>query len=118
MVHSWLLKPRSLVFIPMLLFLVIALACGNDATPTSQPTATTVPQATDPPQATSTPLSTPTPVPVATPVPAGFQAPFINEGKHGGTVPMQFVCEEARWDPHQAATACGAGLCLLYITRL
>ena len=110
MVHSWLLKPRSLVFIPMLLFLVIALACGDDATPTSRPTATTVPQATAPPQATSTPLSTPTPVPVATPVPAGFQAPFIKEGKHGGKVPMQFVCEEARWDPHQAATACGAGL--------
>ena len=52
-----LLKPYFLIFVPLLLLLVAAVACGDDATPTPLPTAT-------PTTAAATP--TPTPVP-ATP---------------------------------------------------
>ena len=53
MSHSWMLKPKFLVFIPVILVLLIAIACGADATPR--------------PAATATPAATPTPAPTATP---------------------------------------------------
>ena len=56
MLHSWLLKPKFLVFVPLALLLVLALACGDDDTPTPRPTATSVPS-------TAVPDSTATPVP-------------------------------------------------------
>ena len=45
--HSWLLKPRSWVLIPLLLVLVTAVACGSDAEPTPQPTAQPTPTPVD-----------------------------------------------------------------------
>ena len=55
MAHSWMLKPKFLVFIPLVLVLLIAIACGADATPR--------------PAATAPPAATPTPAPTATPQP-------------------------------------------------
>ena len=52
MAYHRLMKPRYLVFIPLLL-LIIAVACGEDATSTPQPTATTAATAV-PPTATPT----------------------------------------------------------------
>ncbi len=47
MVHRWYFKPRILVFGPLALLLLVALACGDDALPlptaTPQPTATPAP---------------------------------------------------------------------------
>ena len=44
MTHSWLLRPKFLIFIPLLMVLIIAVACGgaDEETPTPQPTATPV----------------------------------------------------------------------------
>ncbi len=51
MSNPWMLNPKYLVFIPLILVLLIAVACGDDATPL--PAATPLPTAT--PQPTSTP---------------------------------------------------------------
>ena len=64
MVYSWLRKPKFLVFIPLVLLLVIALACGEDATSTPRPTNTPAPP---PPTATT---AAPAPAPTATTAPA------------------------------------------------
>ena len=59
------IKPKMLAFVPLILLLVIAVACGDEATPTSPPAATPT---TAP--ATATPVPpTPTPLPEATPTP-------------------------------------------------
>ena len=59
---------KIVVFIPLLLLLIAAVACGEDATPTLEPTAT----ATSVP-ATATPVPpTPTPLPEATPTPTAM----------------------------------------------
>jgi len=97
----WLLGPRNLVFLPLILVLVLGAACGEDATPTPTatqpaPTATSpAPTATSPaPTATTAapgaPTATrpaPTPVPTATPVPSASMM-FEREGKRGMVVPM------------------------------
>ena len=68
MAYRWLLNPKWLLFIPLLVVLIIGVACeGDEATSTPQPTATPVPVA---PAATATPVpvaprATATPVPVA-----------------------------------------------------
>ena len=84
MARRWLVKPRSLVLIPMLLVLIIAVACGEDATSTPRPTATPAPTTAPPtatptaaamqPTATTAPTqaaatSTPRPTPTPTSVP-------------------------------------------------
>ena len=92
MSYRWLLNPRWLLFIPVLVVLVIGVACGgDDATSTPQPTATPVPQ----PTATAVPVAEPTST--APPVMAKL------EPKYGGIVPMQAATgSPARWDPHKA----------------
>ena len=56
MVREWLIKPKLLVFLPLLLLLIIAVACGAEATPVPQPTATPQPVA---PTATPQPILSP-----------------------------------------------------------
>ena len=91
----WLWKPSYLVIIPMLLLIGVALACGEDATPTP----TQVP-ATATPAATALPAPTATPVPpTATPVPTGPVA------KYGGVVPAMAFPGVHGWDPHRYASA-------------
>ena len=114
MSYRWLLNPRWLVFIPLLMVLVIGVACGGDeATSTPQPTATPVPAA---PAATATPVpvapaATATPVPVApaataTPVPVAEPTPTAppvvakRKPKYGGIVTAHGLAGPSTWDPH------------------
>ena len=62
-------KPGSLLLIPLLLVLIIAVACGEDATATPQPTVTPTTPAATPTTPAATPTPTPSPVPTATPTP-------------------------------------------------
>ena len=62
---GYLANPRALLLIPLLLVLIAAVACGEDATATPRPTATALPTATTVPP-------TPTPTAVPTPTPAFF----------------------------------------------
>ena len=113
MVHSWLRKPQFLVFIPLVLLLVLALACGADATPT--PAATSVPATAVPPTAvpaTATPAPTPIPdvmekptaVPAtAIPVPTPTAPVARLVPKYGGIVPMDRSSTPSTLDPHKAA---------------
>ena len=70
MSDGWLMKPGFLVFIPLLLVLIIAVACGEDATSTPRPTATSAPTAV-PPTATPTTAAVQS---TATPTSAAIQA--------------------------------------------
>ena len=99
---SWIFKPRFLVFLPVVLILLIAMACGEDATPTPTQvpaTATAAPTATTtPPTATAAPTATTTP-PTATPVPTG------SVPKYGGVVPAMAFPGIHGWDPHKNGSA-------------
>ena len=89
------LKARVFLFPPLLMLLIIAVACGEDATSTPRPTATSVPTAVPPtatpttaavqptatpttaamqPTATARPTATPTPVPTPTSAPVAMMA--------------------------------------------
>ena len=124
--HLSLKKPKLLVFVPIVVALIFALACGDGATPTAPatstspaPTATSpAPTATSPgptatspgPTATSVPgqpTSTspaPTatsPAPTATPTPEFFlKAPEANP-KRGGTLKFTAVTPIAHFDMQQ-----------------
>ena len=87
MIYPWLRNPKLLVFIPVLLLLLIAVACGEDATPTPVPTAT--------PSPTATPVPTATPSPTATAVPTG-PVPIL-----GGILPVEGFPGVQGWDPHK-----------------
>ena len=130
---KWLLKPRWLVFMPLVLVLIIAVACGEDATPTPlptrtptavPPTATPVPGAPAPtatprPAATATPVSAapaatatprpvspePTPTPVPTAIPTATPLPVVTGlvPKYGGIIPMTGFANPTGWDPHLGA---------------
>ncbi len=113
MTYSWLKKPKSLVFIPLVLLLVVALACGEDDTPTPRPTNTPVP-ATAIPSATATSVpATAIPAPTATPVPAVVAPTALGpptpttppvrdelEPIYGGIIPMNSNTDIGTWDPH------------------
>ncbi len=75
MSYRTVLKGRYLLFAPLLALLVLAMACGEDAEPTTTPAATTPPATTAPataaPEATmaAEPTAVPTAAPQATPEP-------------------------------------------------
>jgi ABC-type transport system substrate-binding protein len=102
------LKPKFLVFLPLVLILVAAMACGEDPTPTPRPTATAVPPTAVPATAvpatavpaTAKPAPTAVPAAKATPVPAATEAPAKSLAKHGGVVPMVMNFNPGIWDPH------------------
>ena len=108
MSYHWLLNPRWLVFVPLLMVLVIGVACGGDeATSTPQPTATPLPAATATPvpaaTATPVPAATATPVPVAQPTPTAPPVMAKLEPKYGGVVPMTALGDPTGWDPHMGS---------------
>ena len=76
---SWqkLLKPGLLVLLPIVALLVLAVGCGEDATPTRQPTNTTQPTATP-----AVEVVAPTSAPVDT---AAFFDAVSHAAKHGET---------------------------------
>ena len=99
MAHRRFPMTKWLALIPVFVVLVIAAACGDDATSTPQPTATTAPAATSIPQPTATtapaatsipqptsttaPATTATPRPTATPAPTPTSAPPAAVGPFG-----------------------------------
>ena len=99
MAYQKLFNTKWLLGVPLLLALVIGLACGEDATPTTPPTATS-------PPATQPPAPTDTPVPTA--MPAGTKGGvadmmFVQEGKTGGlSLPMYNYAYSSHWDMHAA----------------
>ena len=97
-----LLKPNYLVFVPILIVLLVALACGDDATPT--PTATTPPTAVP---ATATPLPTAT-VEAVMEKDAGLLTSPQANAKYGGTLRLGGLSRTAHFDLHQ----CGTLACL------
>ena len=129
--HLSLKKPKLLVFAPIVLALILGLACGGDATPTTPatstspgPTATTVPgqptstspgpTATSPgPMATTVPgqPTSTTPAPTATsPAPTAtptasllLKAPEANP-KRGGTLRFTAVTPTAHLDMQQTGS--------------
>ena len=131
MAQLWYLKPKFLVFTPLLLLLLIAVACGADeATPTPQPTATPQPilapeeirtlvseavKAAVPPPAEAVSAAeiqkivkaaipaTPTPAPTATPAPALDPRALVLAARYGGVVPMSAIAEPQQFDPHKGA---------------
>ena len=128
MVYSWLSKPKFLLFLPLVLLLVVALACGEDDTPTPRPTATqvpatAVPQATSPP-ATSRPLPTtaPTPTPVGVAIePPTPTAPPVQEGLEpirGGIVTASMISDAAGWDPMQVQSLTSVWFSSIYYSNL
>ena len=115
--QSWMLKPKFLVFVPLALLLIVALACGEDATSTPRPTSTPAPAA---PTATSAPAAptatlapilapTPTPLPAATALgPATPTAPPVKSGLepiYGGIIPMSQIADCGTFDPHRGRTS-------------
>ena len=77
-------SPNYLLLVPLLIVLIIAVGCGEDATSTPLPTNTpTTAPATPVPtvvQATSTPTATPTPPPTRTPTPTAAPLPTPTPG--------------------------------------
>ena len=67
---------------------LMAVACGDDPTPTPRPT--------------NTPLPTATSAPTPTAVPAGaYMTPdWVNTGKYGGVVDLMLAADPGRWDVH------------------
>ena len=93
-----LLKPNYLVFVPILIVLLVALACGEDATPT--PTATTPPTAVP---ATATPLPTAT-VEAVMEKDAGLLTSPQANAKYGGILRLGGLSRTAHFDLHQCST--------------
>ena len=107
MAHRWIAKHKLLVFVPLVLVLIVAVACGEDATPQPPtdtpvpPTITPVPQPTPTatsvpvaPEATATsvsavPRATATPAPTAIPQPTPTPEVPLVMGKRGGIPPLQ-----------------------------
>ena len=102
MSYRWLLNSKPLVFVPLVLALVIAVACGSDATDTPAPTATLKPGETPPtkaPTATKAPTSTPEPVDLGLLV-----SPDPNP-KKGGTMQSGGSVGVGLFDMHQCSSS-------------
>ena len=82
-------SPNYLLLVPLLIVLIIAVGCGEDATSTPLPTntPTTVPATPIPTvvQATATPTATPTPPPTRTPTPTAAPLPTPTPGFFSST---------------------------------
>ena len=114
MIHRWLAKRTYLAFIPLLLLLAgIAVACGDDATPTAPATSTSpAPTATSPVQTPTAPRPTSTspgptqtsPAPTATPVPEFFMRPPEANPKYGGTFQICITSNTPHFDLWAAAS--------------
>ena len=84
--YSWLLKPKLLVFAPLLLLLLITVACGDEDTST--------------PRSTSTSRS-PTATTIAQPPPVTDRSAMsMPDGKYGGTLHTQKHVNYGKLDPH------------------
>ena len=132
MAYNWWLKPKFLVFIPLILVLLIAIACGAEATPTPAPTATPQPilspqdiqslvseavkaAAQPPPEVVSAAEiekivkaaipATPTPAPTATPAPALDPRALLVAARYGGDVVMTGPAFPEGWDPHKGGVS-------------
>ena len=68
-------KPRFLILVPLLLLLIAAVACGEDATPTPQPTATPTTAPATPTAVPPTPTAMPKDEPTPTAMPKGKDEP-------------------------------------------
>ena len=97
MVHSRMFKNKLLIFTPLMLVLILAVACGGGSTPTSQPTA--VP-ATNTPVA-AMPEATNTPVPAAMPEPTDAAMMAPSPDKLGGVLTMQHYASPGHWSGYE-----------------
>ena len=96
---SWLMKPRFLLVLPLLLVLLTAVACGGDDTPVP-PTNTPVPADTGSPTVTPADTGSPTVTPMPTAEPTATVMAKM-EPKFGGIVPMHgFSANIPRVIPH------------------
>ena len=103
MIPRWLAKRTFLAFVPLLLLLAgIAVACGDDATPTAPATSTSpAPTATSPaPTATSPGPTATSPAPTATPVPEFLLRPPEPNPKYGGTFEICIIMQTVHFDPY------------------
>ncbi len=103
MVHSRMFKNKFLFFIPLVLVLILAAACGSeDSTSTPQPTL--VPQATDTPVSTAMAEPTDTGMMEETPVPTAMAEPMMMiapPDKIGGVLTMQHYATPGHWSGYE-----------------
>jgi peptide/nickel transport system substrate-binding protein len=104
MVHHWSRKPRHLEFIPLLLVLMAAVACGAAATPTPGPT--TAPG----------PITTATQMPGVTPQPTPTPPTPLERAKRGGIVSMQAAQAPQHFNIYECnnISTCAVGVIPLY----
>ena len=107
MKSRWIFKANFLLFIPLMVALLILVACGDDATPT--PTATSppvVPTATSPPAAPTATTraaamaATSTPAPTAAPVAGRVVPAWVKDGISGGVMNFAHKFDAGFWDIH------------------
>lgn len=105
MVHGLLTSPKALVFTPLVLLLLLIIACGAAATPqtvapTASATAAVAPTASAP---AASQVAVPTPVPQATAAPPQLPSssgqPIV-----GGFVPLQAYAAPDHWGTHSSGT--------------
>jgi ABC-type transport system substrate-binding protein len=96
-------KNKFLFFIPLVLVLILAAACGSeDSTSTPQPTL--VPQATDTPVSTAMAEPTDTGMMEETPVPTAMAEPMMMiapPDKIGGVLTMQHYATPGHWSGYE-----------------
>ena len=116
MAHFWLLRPKFAVISLMALLLLVAVACGSEATP--QPTATpqTVLSAEEvaalvSKAVTDAAAAQPKPVSAAeieqivkAAIPTPDAMAILEASRSGGHIPQYSVAAAAQWDPHQATS--------------
>ena len=115
MKYRWLRSSKVLIAVPLLLLLAgIAVACGDDATPTAPatstspaPTATSpAPTATSPgPTATSPAPTVTSPAPTATAVPGFLLRPPEPNPKYGGIFKLTITSNPAHFDVQQSGSS-------------
>ena len=94
MSYRWLFSSKVLLAVPLLLILVLAVACGDDAEPTTAPTSTSPAATPTSPAATAT-------APAAQPSPTAM-APEV--GVQGGVLTVALQAWAESFDPHIEGT--------------